>query len=264
MLTSSALFVPGRGGRSRGRKFFQRLEACRHLLPAVVLACSAFVLQPAMAQAAPDEYPYCVSHLWAAGSQLGWAEGIARQDSRSEDARMLEYMRAAGQRVEQAHALCAERPSPWPAWPNWAEVQSQLMEMADKFRSGAMNRTQLAIALSEMYQSLATQLAFRMPGTRVERETSCEEIYMRLAGALGFAQTTTQIVHRLTPDAAVRLRKALSLIYQMREMPEPCSDFTGLIAMIGETLKSPNDPSIVEHVDNIWHAGEVAAAPRIK
>jgi hypothetical protein len=82
-----------------------------------------------------------------------------------------------------------------------------------------------------------------------------------LAAALGFAQTTTQIFHYLTPDAAVRLRLSVSLIYQMRDMPQPCRDFKGLIPAIGEALNGPNDSSIVGRVNDIWHAGEVAAAP---
>ena len=266
MLTSSDLFMPKLCDHSRRqawRTLFRRPAACLRRLPlAVALACSAFVLQPAAAQAEQDEYPRCISHLWATGSHLGWAEAIARNDAPSEDARMLEHMHAAGMHVEQANALCAQRPAPWPAWPNWREIQSQLMEMADKFHDGAMNREQLAIALGAIYQSLATELAYRILGARVERDATCVELYMRLGQAVGFAQTTTQIFGRLTPDAAVRLRQAISLIYRMREMPQPCRDFMGLIPTIGEALSSPNDPSIVGRVHDIWHAGEVAAAPR--
>jgi hypothetical protein len=229
---------------------------------AVIVVCPGFLLQPAAAQPAQDEYPYCISHLWAAGSQLGWAEGIARHDAQSEDARMLESMHTAGQHVEHAHELCAKSPPPWPAWSNWHEIQSQLAEMADKFQNGLINRTQLALALTEMHKSLATQLAFRVLPTHLERDATCVEIYVRLAAALGFAQTTTQIVQRLTSDAAMRLRQSLSLIYQMREMPQPCRDFRGLIPAIGGALNSPNDPSVARRVDDIWHAGEVAAGPR--
>ena len=266
MLTSSDLFMPKLCDHSRRQArctLFRRLAACLRRLPlAVALACSAFVLQPAAAQAEQDQYPHCISHLWATGSHFGWAEAIARHDVPSEDARMLEYMHVAGVHVEHANALCAQGPAPWPAWPNWREIQDQLMEMADKFRGGAMDRAQLAIALAGTHQSVATELAYRIPGPTVERDATCIELYMRAGVALGFAQTTTQIFGRLTPDAAVRLRQALSLIYQMRDMPQTCRDFQGLIPSIGEALNRPNDPSIVERVDDIWHAGEVAAAPR--
>jgi hypothetical protein len=241
MLTSSDLFMSGLGNRSCGQA---RCMLFR-LLVLVALICTAFVLQPAALQAAEDEYPHCISHLWAAGSQLGWAEAIARHDAQSEDARMLEHMHDAGLHVERANELCAQDPAPWPAWPNWREIQHQLTGMADQFHDGRMNRERLAIA-----------------HTHLERDATCVEIYVRLGAAVGFAQTTTQIFHRLAPDAAVSLRRALSLIYQMREMPQPCRDFKGLIPAIGEALNSPNDPSIVGRVDDIWHAGEIAAAPR--
>jgi len=242
---------------------FRRLGACCHLLRLVVVfACPAFVLQPAAAQEVPDEYPQCIFHLWAAGAQLGRAEAIARHDASSEDAMMVESMHKAGEHVEKGFELCPKRPAPWPLWSNWFETQGHLTEMADKFDDGRMNRAQLAIALAGLYQSLATQLAFRVLPDRLERDATCVELYMRSGVALGFAQTTTQLSQRLTPDAIVRLRQAVSLIYRMREMPRPCRDFQGLIPAINAALRSPNDPSIVGRVDDIWHAGELAAGPR--
>jgi hypothetical protein len=172
-------------------------------------------------------------------------------------------MHAAGQHVQHANELCAASPPPWPAWPNWREIQSQLMQMADKFRGGELNRAQLAIGIAATYQSLATELAFWvLPTGQLDRETTCAELYLRLAVAAAFAQTTTQIVKHLTPEAAVRLRQSLSLIYRMREMPETCLDYNGLIPAINEALKNPNDSSAVGRVDEIWHAGEVAAGPK--
>lgn len=267
MLNSSGLFVPRLSSFSRRHarsRSVRRLEICRRLLPAVVSACVAFVLQPAAAQEAQDEHPYCISHLWAAGSQLGRVEGIASQDTQSQDAKMLEWMHTAGLHVERAHKLCAQQPAPWPAWSNWREIQDQLTVMADKFRGGQLSRAQLEIALTALRHSLAFELAFRVRGTRVEREATCLEIYVRLADALGFAQTMTQISQRLTPDAAVRLRQSISLIYQMGEMPEPCRDFMGLIPALNEALNNPNDSSVVGRVDDIWHAGEVAAGPKVE
>jgi hypothetical protein len=247
------------------------LDALRSLVLVVfVLACSEFMPQPAAAQAPPsveraeNEHPYCISHLWAVGSQLGWADALARQDAQSEDARMLEYMHAAGQHVQRANELCANSPPPWPAWPNWRDIQSQLTDMADEFQGGKSSRAQLEIALTALHQSLALQLAFRVRGTRVEREGTCAEIYVRLANALGFAQAMTQISQRLTPDAAVRLRQSVSLIYQTGELPEPCRDFKGLIPAIGEALNNPNDSSVVGRVNDIWQAGEVAAGPKVE
>jgi hypothetical protein len=264
MPTSADLFLPELGRRSRGTlwsKRFPRLDARRCPLPLVIIfAFLALAPQPVAAQEVPDEYPECISHLWAAGSQLGRAEAIAGHDAPSEDARMFESVHGAGEHVERAHELCPKHPAPWPAWSNWLETQNQLAEMADKFRDSRMDRAQLAIALAGMHQSLAAQLAFRVLPTHLERDATCVEIYERLGEALGFAQTTTQIFHRLMPDAVLRLRKALSLIYQMREMPQPCRNFKGLIPAIGEALNSPIDPSVVGRVDDIWHAGEVAAA----
>lgn len=75
---------------------------------------------------------------------------------------------------------------------------------------------------------------------------------MRLGDVLGFAQTTTQLFRRLTPDAIVHLRQAVSLIYRMREMPQPCGDFKGLIPAITEPLGRLNDSSIVRRLDDIW------------
>ena len=264
MPTSADLLLPELGRRSRGKlwsKRFPRLDARRCPLPLVIIfAFLALAPQPVAAQEVPDEYPQCISRLWAAGSQLGRAEAIAGHDAPSEDARMFESVHGAGEHVERAHELCPKHPAPWPAWSNWLETQNQLAEMADKFRDSRIDRAQLAIALAGMHQSLAAQLAFRVLPTHLERDATCVEIYERLGEALGFAQTTTQIFHRLTPDAVLRLRKALSLIYQMREMPQPCRDFKGLIPAIGEALNSPGDPSVVGRVNDIWHAGEVAAA----
>ena len=266
MPNSSNLFMRFSGlSRRHARSTLLRgVEICRRLLPAVVSACVAVVLQPAAAQEAQDEHPYCISHLWAAGSQLGRVEGIARQETQSQDAKMLEWMHTAGLHIERAHKLCAQQPAPWPAWPDWRDTQNQLTEMANKFQGGQLSRAQLEIALTALHHSLAFELAFRVRGARVEREATCVEIYVRLADALGFAQTTTQISQRLTPDAAVRLRQSISLIYQMGEMPEPCRDFTGLIPAINEALNNPNDSSVVGRVDDIWHAGEVAAGPKVE
>jgi hypothetical protein len=260
------LFVRGLSKRSwvRSRCLpFLAADPRRRLLPlAVVSACSVLVLQPAAAQEVPGEYPQCISELWAAGSQLGAAEAIARHEAPSDDARMLESVHAAGKHLERAYELCPNRPDPWPAWSNWSETQNQLTEMSDKFRDGRMNRDQLAIALSAVFQSLAPQLAYRrvLP-THIDRDTSCVEIYMRLGNALGFAQAVTESSRRLVPDATLRLRKSLSLIYQMRDMPQPCRDFQGLIPAINEALSRADDPSIVGRVDAILHAGEVVAGP---
>jgi hypothetical protein len=234
----------------------------RLLLWVAVSACSVLVLQPAAAQEVPDDYPHCISQIWAAGSQFGATEAITRHEAASDDAGMLESVHAAGKRVERAHELCPNRPDPWPAWSDWSETQNKLTEMSDRFRDGRMNRDQLAIALSAIFQSLAIQLAFhRVLPTHIDTDPSCVELYLRLGNALGFAQTVTESSRRLVPDATLRLRKSRSLIYQMRDMPEPCRDFQGLIPAINEALSRPDDPSIVERVDAVLHAGEVVAGP---
>lgn len=206
------------------------------------------------------EYADCVFHTWATGSQLGWAEALARNGSASEDARMLEHMRVAGLHVERAHALCAQNPPPWPAWQNWRAVQSQIAQLSDQFRRGLINRAQLATALAALHQSLASQLAFRVLGTQVERAPTCAEHYVRIGAALGFAHTTTQLARRLTADAAEHLRTARSLIVEMRQFRPPCRDFTGLLAQIDEALNHPNDAAIVQRVNGLWDAGALAAA----
>jgi hypothetical protein len=230
----------------------------------IVLACASLVEQPAGAAEVHDEHPRCVSHLWAAGVQLGRAEAAARHDAQAENAGMLDAMREAGLHVEKANALCAQQPAPWPAWPKWRETQEQLTAMADKFQTGEMGRQQLAIGLGALHQSLAAQLAapqVRSTPTNPEFDSTCEEIYTRLGGTLGFAQTTTRISGHLTPDAVRRLRHALSLIHQMREMTQPCLDFMGLIPAINAALKSSGGP-VVGQVDDIVRAGEAVTAPR--
>jgi hypothetical protein len=261
MPTFSHLSVPGHRKRP-WRRLFQLPCGCRHLLPLTAVAYLVLTLQ-SVAQDALDQYPQCVSNLWSAGSQLGRAEAIARYDApdaQSQDTRMVDNMHAAGHSVEKANAHCAQHPTPWPAWPHWNEIQGQLTEMGDRFQSGLMNRQQLEVELAALEQSLAFQLdSGILPN---ELESTCMEIYMRLAVALGFAQTTTETYGRITRDATVRLRQALSLVYQTRDMAEPCLDFMGLIPAIGEALKNPDDPSVVGRVNNIWHAGEGVAAPR--
>lgn len=258
------LFVRGLSKRSwvRSRCLpFLAAGPRRRLLPLVVVsACSVFIIQPAAAQEVPGEYPQCISQLWAAGSQLGAAEAIARHEGPSDDARMLESVHTAGKHVERSHEVCPNRPDPWPAWSDWSETQDKLTEMSDRFRDGRMNRDQLAIALSAVFQSLAIQLDFhRVLPTHIDTDPSCVELYLRLGNALGFAQTVTESSRRLVPDATVRLRKSLSLIYQIRDMLEPCRDFQGLIPAINEVLSRPDDASIVGRVDAILHAGEVVA-----
>jgi hypothetical protein len=244
----------------RRRPLLWRLDAACCLLLLALLAGLASALQSAVAQELP-EYPKCVSRLWAAGSHLGRAEAIARQDAQLEDAAMLEDMHEAGKRVEQANELCSKHPLPWPAWPNWHEIQDRLAELTDKFQNGQIDRKQLAVALFNMYQSLSFQLAVRVMPTYVDHDSTCVEIYMRLAVVLSFAQKTTQIFHRVTPDAVERLRKAVSLIYQTRDMPTRCLDFKGLLPAIGQVLKAKDDPSVVDQLNDIVHTSAVVAAP---
>jgi hypothetical protein len=266
MATSSVLFVSGHDSLSRERPLrtlSPRRAACQGLLRLIVVfACAALMGQSVVAAETQDEHPQCIPHLWAAGAQLGRAEAIARHDAQVEDAGMPDAMRNAGLHVEKANALCAQQPAPWPAWPNWRETQDQLTAMVDKFKNGEMNRQQLAIGLAALHQSLASQLAIRVLPTHLERDATCVEIYVRLGGTLGFAQTTTRISGHLSPGAAVRLRHALSLIYQTREMPQRCLDFMGLIPAINAVLKSPGDASVVARVDDIVRAGDTVAAPR--
>jgi hypothetical protein len=268
MATSSVLFVSGQDRPSRERPLgalSPRPAACQGLFRTIlVLACAALV-QPAAAAENQDEHPQCVSHLWAAGAQLGRAEAVARHDAPAENAGMLDAMREAGLHVEKANALCARQPAPWPAWPNWHATQEQLTAMADKFQTGEMDRQQLAIGLAALHQSLAARLAAPQKlstPTNPEFDPTCVEIYMRLGGALSSAQTTTRISGHLTPDAVRRLRHALSLIYQMREMTQLCLDFMGLIPAINAVLKSSDDPSVVGRVGDIVRAGEAVTAPR--
>jgi hypothetical protein len=243
-----------------------RPAACEGLIRTIlVLACAVLAVQPAVAAETQDEHPQCTSHLWAAGAQLGRAEAVARHDAPAENAGMLDAMREAGLHVEKANALCARQPAPWPAWPNWRETQEQLTAMADKFQTGEMDRQHLAIDLAALHQSLASQLAAPQvlsTATNPEFDPTCVEIYVRLGGTLSFAQTATRISGHLTPDAARRLRHALSLIHQMRDMPQPCLDFMGLIPAINAVLKSSGDPSVAGQVGDIVRAGEAVTAPR--
>src|SRR5690349_11349967 len=98
------LFVRGLSTRSRVRPrcpSFWAADPCQRLLLWVALsACWVLVLQPAAAQDVPAGYPQCISQLWAAGSQLGTAEAIARHGAASDDARMLESVHATGKHVE--------------------------------------------------------------------------------------------------------------------------------------------------------------------
>jgi hypothetical protein len=212
-----------------------------------------------------DEHPQCASQLWAAAVQLGRAESVARHDAPAENAVMLDAMREAGVHVEKANALCARQPAPWPAWPKWRETQELLTAMADKFQTGEMDRQRLAIDLAALHQSLASQLAAPQvlsTPTNPEFDPTCVEIYVRLGGTLSSAQTATRISGLLTPDAVRRLRHALSLIHQMRDMTQPCLDFMGLIPAINAVLKSSGDPSVVGQVDDIVRTGEAVTAPR--
>lgn len=262
MVTSSVPFAMGQDAPSQGRSWrglSRRLARGGLLRLGAVFAAAGLAFQSAKAQETPD-HPQCVSQLWAAGTQLGRAEAVARHDT-TDDAGMLDDMLDAGLHIEQANALCAQEPPPWPAWPNWRETRDQLATMAEKFQNGHENRQQLAIGLAVLQQGLAYQLAFRVLPTHIEHDATCVEIYMRLGVTLGYAQAATRISGRILPDAVERLRKAISLIYQTREMPSRCLDFKGLLPSINAALKTPNDPSIAGHLDDIVHAADVVAAP---
>jgi hypothetical protein len=264
MVILSIQCAPGPDNRpSRRRRWplFWRLDAARCLLLLlVVFAGPVSALESAVAQELP-EYPECVPHLWATGSHLGRAEAIAGQDAQSEDAAMLEDMHEAGKQIEQANKLCGKNPLPWPAWPNWHEVQDQLAGLTDKFQNGQIDRKQLAIELYNIHQSLSFQLAVRVMPTYVDRDSTCVEIYMRLAVVLSLAEETARIFHRLTPEAALHLRKAVSLIYQTRGMPTHCLDFKGLLPAIDQVLKTKDDPLVVDRLNDIVHASAVVAVP---
>ncbi len=270
MATLPVLFVSRHDGLSRERPLgtlsSPRLAACQGLFRfIIVLAFAVLAVQLAVATETQDEHPQCAPHLWAAGAQLGRAEAAAHHDAQAENAGMLDAMREAGLHVEKANALCAQQPAPWPAWPKWRETEEQLTAMADKFQTGEMDRQQLAVGLGALHQSLAAQLAapqLLSTPKNPEFDSTCGEIYTRLGGTLSFAQTVTRISGHLTPDAVRRLRHALSLIHQMRQMTQPCLDFMGLIPAINAVLKSSGEPSAVGQVDDIVHAGEAVTAPR--
>ncbi len=228
------------------------------LVSACFSLCILLTSQPAAAQ---GEYEHCVFHTWAAGSRLGWAEALARHGSSNEDATLIEHVRMAGLHVERAHALCAQNPPPWPAWPNWSQIQGQFSQLVDRFRSGAMTREQLAQAIRSSQQSLASQLAYRALGGQIERAPTCAEHYVRIGADLAFAQTSGQSLRRLPPDATGRLGEARSLISAMRNFRPPCHDFTSLLPGIDRALRDPSDARVVQLLDDTWSRGGHIAAP---
>jgi hypothetical protein len=203
----------------------------------------------------------CGFHFWATGSRLGWAEAIARFGSPDADAVMFQHLVAAGRHVEAANAACAQEPPPWPAWQNWREVQAQLNQMADMYRRGLTSRAQLATALRGLRDALAGQLMWRTAGAQVVRDRTCGELYVRIGGALGFAQTTTQIHRRLIPEAADQLRQARQLIQLSLQMRPPCTSLADLLPLIDQALNQPDDARAVAAIDEAWRRGGIIMAP---
>lgn len=197
----------------------------------------------------------CVSHFWATGSRLGWAEAIARAGNGSTDHILFQHLAAAGQHIRAANESCAQQPPPWPPWQNWRELQDRLDQLIDMFRRGLTTRAQLENGIRSLRDNLAGQLAYRNEDGRVVQARTCEELIVRIGGWLGFAQTTTQIHGRLVADAVSALQAARQAIVVYQQLRPSCPDAAGLLPLIGQALQLQQQAQAVQAVDAIWSLG---------
>lgn len=202
---------------------------------------------------AQGEYVNCPGHLFAIGARLGWAQALAKNAGPEQDALLFEHLTAAGAHAQAANAECAPGPPPWPAFANWAQIQSGLAQIIDQYRRGISNRSQLAYTLAAWEQGMARDLAVRALGQSIVADRTCGELYLRIGAALADAQTTTQVHGRLIPDAVQRLRDARASVVTSTQINPPCRDMSRLVADIDEALRHPADNSTVTRVNDLWN-----------
>ncbi len=161
-------------------------------------------------------------HIFAAGSRLGWASGLAQYSVGPADASIITDLRTAGE-----HVMWANRESyePLRAWPNWSATRTSFNSWADELArtpTGNMRR-QIPARAGGAAGALANEISAQMFGSQRVATANCDAAYMRLGYQLAYGQQVMMIADEAASqrngEAAVRERAdALSHLQTARQI----------------------------------------------
>jgi len=183
-------------------------------------------------------------HIFAAGSRLGWAGGLARYSEGPSDQSIIDHLVTAGE-----HVMWANRESypPTPAWPSWQQIKAQFLSWANnlvRYRNDQTRRS-LAGTVTSSAESLAEQISVQTVGTTQQRP-NCDAAYMRLGFHMAYAQQTlgiaaeaagggnSELVTRARQDATAHIQQVIQILmdYQgIHSASGVCADLSGIKEM---------------------------------
>ena len=140
-------------------------------------------------------------HIFATGSRLGWAGGLAQYSEGPSDQAIVDHLVTAGE-----HVMMANRESylPTKAWPNWADTKAQFTSWAQNLARTPTDpaRRSLAMSASGVVPELAARLSYQTVGTP-QQMANCDAAYMRLGFQMAYGQQALLIA-----DEAARGRNS--------------------------------------------------------
>ena len=191
-------------------------------------------------------------HVFATGSRLGWAAGLARYSVGPADDSIATHLRAAGE-----HAMWANRESlgPLVAWPDWSTYKASFDGWASELARAPSNnlRRQISIQAGSSASALGSALASQMAGDRLSAE-SCEAAYVRLGYQLAYAQQALMIADEAASQGALAaaaseradafahlqaVRDILTDYEQIRLAAGRCADLTDVRARLDALTRLP-------------------------
>ena len=144
-------------------------------------------------------------HIFATGSRMGWAGGLARYSVGPSDQSIIDHLTAAGEHTKAAYDTSLE---PTRAWPNWQSIQGNFRSWGQQLaRSPEMDyRRQLASTLEGSYGPMAEQLGFQTVG-ETQRAANCDAGYCRLGYLMAYGQQALQIAEGAASVGDTSLRE---------------------------------------------------------
>jgi len=223
----------------------------------------ALQVRPAAALAAGQPAAY---HIFATGSRLGWAGGLARYSEGPADQAIIDHLMAAGEHARMANF---ESYPPTKAWPGWTQIKAQFTSWAQliaRYRNDTVRR-QVATAVPGSAETLAQQVSVQTVGTTMQMP-NCDAAYMRLGFYLSYGQQTlsiaqeaathhgsSELVARAQADAVNHLVEADRILinYQnIRVASGRCADLRDVRAQLEALLRVPNILGQVPAVIAAW------------
>jgi hypothetical protein len=131
-------------------------------------------------------------HIFAAGSRLGWASGLAQYSVGPADASIITDLRTAGE-----HVMWANRESyePLRAWPNWSSTRANFNGWADELARTPTDATrrQIPARAGGAANVLANEISAQMLASQRVEMPNCDAAYMRLGYQLAYGQQVMMI-----------------------------------------------------------------------